>query len=75
MTEMQAFYHALFPRLEEAIEYCDKHPLDYLPEDAEHLLQLIYSLIMVYLSVEVFHQPKTVGAADAVLVRIKDPRP
>ncbi|HUJ64308.1 MAG TPA: hypothetical protein VLX59_02145 [Acidimicrobiales bacterium] len=75
MTEMQAFYDTFFPRLEEAIEYCDKHPLDDLPEDVEHLLQLIYSLIMVSMAVEIFHQPKTVDAADAVLVRTRDPRP
>ena len=75
MGELQAFYDAFFPRLEEAIQYCDKHPLDDLPEDVEHLLQLIYSLIMVSMAVEIFHQPKTVDAADAVLIRTRDPRP
>ena len=34
MPEMQEFYDAFFPRLEEAIEYCDKFALDDLPEDA-----------------------------------------
>ena len=28
------FYDAFFPRLEEAIDYCDKFPLDDMPEDA-----------------------------------------
>ena len=75
MDEMVEFYDAFFPRLEEAIEYCDKHPLDDLPGDVTHLLQLIYSLIMVSMSVEIFSQPKTVDAADAVLVRVKEPTP
>lgn len=75
MAEMEEFYDAFFPRLEEAIDYCDKHSLDDLPEDVEHLLQLIYSLIIVAMAVEIFHQPRTVDAADAVLTRIRDPRP
>ncbi len=75
MDEMVAFYDAFFPRLEEAIDYCDKHPLDDLPDDVTHLLQLIYSLIMVSMAVEIFSQPKTVDAADAVLVRVTEPTP
>jgi hypothetical protein len=75
MQEMGAFYDAFFPHLEEAIEYCDKFPLDDLPEDVEHLLQLIYSLIMVSMAVEIFKQPKAVDAADAVLDRIGEPVP
>ena len=31
MAEMEQFYNAFFPRLEEAIEYCDKFSLDELP--------------------------------------------
>lgn len=75
MAEMEEFYEAFFPQLEEAIDFCDKHPLDDLPPDVERLLQLIYSLIMVAMPVEVFHQPKTVDSADAVLLRIRDPHP
>jgi hypothetical protein len=75
MSEMEAFYNAFFPRLEEAINYCDKFALGELPDDAVHLLQLIYSLVMVSMSVEVFHQVRTVNAADAVMQRTKDPRP
>jgi hypothetical protein len=75
MGELEAFYAAFFPRLEEAIDYCDKFSLDELPDDAQRLLQLIYSLIMASMSVEVFHQVRTVNAADAVMHRTKDPRP
>jgi len=75
MDEMGAFYAAFSPRLEEAIEFCDKYPLDELPDDVAHLLQLIHSLVMVSMAVEVFHQPKIVDAADAVLLRVREPRP
>ena len=75
MQDMLAFYNAFFPRLDEAIEFCDKYPLGKLPQDVEHLLQLIYSLVMVSMAVEVFGQPRTVDAADAVLLRVREPRP
>lgn len=75
MPEMREFYNAFFPRLDEAIEYCDKFPLDDLPEDALHLLHLIYSLVMVAMAVEIFAQPKPTDSADAVLNRIGAPVP
>ena len=58
MLEMREFYDAFSPRLEEAIDYCDKFPLDDLPDDALNLLHLIYSMIMVSMAVEVFGQPE-----------------
>jgi hypothetical protein len=75
MAEMREFYHAFFPRLEEAIEYCDKFSLDELPEDALNLLHLIYSLVMVAMAVEIFGQPKPTDSADAVLDRVGEPVP
>ena len=59
MPEMHEFYDAFSPRLEEAIDYCDKFPLDDLPEDALNLLHLIYSMIMVSMAVEVFGTART----------------
>ena len=51
---VREFYDAFSPRFEEAIDYCDKFPLDDVPEDALNLLHLIYSMIMVSMAVEVF---------------------
>jgi len=75
MDALQEFYDAFFPRLEEAIDHCDTYGLDDLSEEVVNLLRLIYSLINVSMAVEIFHQPKTIDAADAVLTRIRDPRP
>jgi hypothetical protein len=75
MPELTAFYEAAFPRLEAAIERCDQHPLDDLPAEVERLLQLVHSVVMVAMAVEIFGQPKTVDAADAVLHRVKEPLP
>ncbi len=57
MEQMQAFYDALFPRAEEAIAYLEKWALHDLPDDAQRLLQLLYSLIIVSFPVEIWRQP------------------
>ncbi|WP_235616574.1 hypothetical protein [Mycobacterium montefiorense] len=75
MAEMHEFYDAFFPRLEEAIDYCDKFTLEDLPGDALNLLYMIYSLIMVAMAVEVMHQPVPTDAADAVMIRTVEPAP
>jgi hypothetical protein len=75
MSEMQDFYDAFFPRLEEAIGYCDKYPLEELPDDALNLLYLIYSIVMVAMAVEIMQQPAPVDAADAVMIRTYEPVP
>lgn len=35
MAEMQQFYDVAFPLLEDVVTYCDKFPLDDLPDDAK----------------------------------------
>jgi hypothetical protein len=75
MPELIELYDAAFPRLEAAIDHCDRYPLDDLPDDVERLLQLIHSLVMVSMAVEIFGQTKTVDSADAVLTRVKEPLP
>lgn len=57
MGEIQAFYDAMKPRAEAAIQYLEKFPLDDLPEDAMRLLKLLYSLILMSFAVEIWHQP------------------
>ena len=75
MDEMQSFYDAFFPRLNEAIDYCDRFPLDDLPDDARRLLELVYSLVTVAMAVEIWRQPRPVDSAAAVLERVAEPLP
>ena len=75
MDELQAFYDAVFPRAEEAIAWCDRFPLDELPPDAERLLQLLYSLLLVSYAVEVWKQPEVIHGGSARIDRIREPRP
>jgi hypothetical protein len=75
MEEMQELYDAVYPRVEEAIDYCDKFALDDLPDDALHLLYLVYSLIMVSMPVDVWHQARVVDAGEAYFDRSVEPVP
>ena len=75
MDEMQTFYDAFFPRGEEAIAYCEKFPLDDMPPDAERLLQLLYSLVMVSFPVEAWRQPSVPDSGAAYLDLLIEPRP
>jgi hypothetical protein len=75
MQELQAFYDAFFPRAEEAIAWCDRFPLDDMPDDALRLLQLLHSLLMVSYAVEVWRQPEVVHSGSARIDRIHEPRP
>jgi hypothetical protein len=75
MLEMREFYETFSPRLEEAIDYCDKFPLNDVPDDALNLLHLIYSIIMVSMAIEVFGQQKPTDSADAVIDRVGEPVP
>jgi len=75
MDEIQTFYDVFLPRAEDAIAYCDKFPLDDLPEDAERLLQLLYSLVMVSFPVEAWRQPNVPDSGAAYLDLLIEPLP
>jgi hypothetical protein len=75
MDEMRQLYEAMFDRIAEALAYCDSFPLDDLPDDARHLLELVHSTITVAMCIEVWHQPQVISAADARLTRVGEPLP
>jgi hypothetical protein len=73
MAQMQAFYDAAFPRLEEALDYLDQFPLDDMPDDARYLTHLMQSLIMVSFPVEVWKQPRVPDSGAAYLDLVREP--
>ena len=75
MDAMQTFYDAFFPRAEEAIAYCDKFPLDDMPDDAQNLLHLLYSLVMASFPVEAWRQPHVPDSGAAYLDLLIEPGP
>ena len=75
MAEMQAFYEAAFPRVRDAMAHLDQFPLRELPERELNLLHLVYSLVMVSLPVEVWHQPRVIDSGTAYFDRYLEPVP
>ena len=75
MDEIQALYDACFPRAEDAIAYCEKFPLDDMSDDAQRLLQLLYSLVMVSFPVEAWRQPVIPDSGAAYLDLVIEPVP
>jgi hypothetical protein len=75
MAEMGAFYDAITLRAEDAISYCDKFPLDDLPEDVLNLMHLLYSMIMVSFPVECWKQPRVPDSGATTLNCDSEPVP
>ena len=75
MEELRTFYDAFFSRAEEAIAYCDGFPLDDMPDDAVHLLQLIYSFVIVSFPVELWGQPHVPDTLGTSFDRLSEPLP
>jgi hypothetical protein len=75
MDDIQAFYDAFLPRAEAAIAYCDQFPLDDMPDDAQRLLQLLYSLVMASFPVEAWRQPHIPDSGAAYLDLLIEPVP
>ena len=75
MEEMQAFYDACFLRAEPATQHLDQFALDELPDDALHLLYLLYSLISVSFAVEAWRQPHVPDSGAAYLDLVLEPKP
>jgi hypothetical protein len=73
MDELQAFYDAAFPRLEQAMAHLDALPLDALPEDARRLLWLCYSLVNVSFPVEVWRQARVPDSGAARFDAVVEP--
>jgi len=58
MDELQAFYDAAFPRLEDGTEYLEGVALDGISEADQNLLWLFSALVTVSFPVEVWRQPR-----------------
>jgi len=71
MDQLQAFYDAAFPRMQDAMSYLDQLDLNALPDDSKRLLWLYCALVTVSFPVEVWRQPRVpdsgASSFDAVL--------
>ena len=75
MDDLQAFYDAFFPRVEEALAYCDKYALADLPPDVLNLMHLLYSIVAVSFSVEAWGQGRIPDTGASALPCLLEPVP
>jgi hypothetical protein len=73
--ELVEFYDAIAPRAEAALLHLDTLELDALPDDANRLLWLLYSMILVSYPVNVFHQPRVPDSGAAFFDMVVEPVP
>ncbi len=73
LDELQAFYDAAFPRLEEAMAYLDQLDINALPDEATALLWLCYSLVNASFPVEVWRQPRVPDSGAARFDMLVEP--
>jgi len=74
IEEMQAFYDAAFPLLEQASDHLDKFPLSELPEQERNLLLLMFSLVNVSFPVEVWKQARVPDSGAAYMDLVVEPK-
>jgi hypothetical protein len=71
MEQLQTFYDAAFPRIDDAMTYLEKYEVDDLPEEGKRLLWLYCALVTVSFPVEAWRQPRVpdsgASSIDAVL--------
>src|SRR6201996_9598553 len=73
MRDIEALYGGGFRGLNDVIAYCDKFPLDDLPEDAKTLMHMMQSLIMVSFPIEAWKQPRVPDSGAAWVEVTREP--
>jgi hypothetical protein len=73
MDELRAFYDAIFARADDARKYLDTFDLEAMPEDAQRLLWMLFSLICVSYAVEIFGTPEVPDSGSAYMWRTGEP--
>jgi hypothetical protein len=71
--ELVTFYDAIAPRAEEAIAYLNELDINELPADAERLLHLLYSMVLVSYAVNVFKQNRIPDSGAAFFDMVAEP--
>ncbi len=72
-TAAWSLYDAIAPRAEEAIAYLNGLDINELPDDAERLLHLLYSMILVSYAVNVFKQNRIPDSGAAFFDMVAEP--
>jgi hypothetical protein len=71
--QLQEFYDAAFPRLEEGLAFCDRYQLGDLPHDVRNLMHLLQSLVTVSFSVEAWGQGRVPDTGSSEILCLAEP--
>jgi hypothetical protein len=75
MDELQAFYDAAFPRLDDGAEYLRSVSIDGISDEDRNLLWLFSSLVTVSFPVEAWRQPRVPDSGASSIDVVVEPRP
>jgi hypothetical protein len=75
MADLQAFYDAAFPRLEDGTEYLKGVRLEGISEEDRNLLWLFSALVTVSFPVEVWRQPRVPDSGASSIDVVVEPSP
>ena len=70
MAEINAFYHAVLPRMEEILSYVEQYPPEQIPADVQRLFYLTLSLAKIAPAVEMYGDPNAEGLDALRLVNV-----
>lgn len=70
MNEINAFYHAMLPRMDEILTYLEQYPPDNVPADVQSLFFLTLSLAKIAPAVEMYGEPNAEGLDALRLVNV-----
>ena len=73
--ELQAFYDAAFPRMQDSTDYLRGVSLDGISDEDQNLLWLFCSLVTVSFPVEVWRQPRVPESGASSVDVVVEPRP
>jgi len=73
MDELQSFYDAAFPRIDDALAYLERTPMDAMPDDAKRLLWLYCGLMTASFPVESWRQPRVPDSGAASFEAVDEP--
>ena len=74
IDEMQAFYDATMPRMDDIMAFLDQQPPTDLPDDVRNLVLLVSGLCEASLPVEAWRQPRVPDSGAADLQMVSEPR-
>ena len=73
MDELQTFYDAAQPKMDDAMKYLEQRSVDQLPEEGKRLLWLYCALITVSFPIEAWRQPRVPDSGAAIINAIQEP--